>query len=88
MRNSPRNWPRATSKVALRDPEGVMLAVLHVEEVWQPDREAEVQAVFDTTSARPSRRRLRHQQGESLVRRRHASKASRSRITTIFATCA
>ena len=30
-----------SSKVALRDPEGVMLAVLHVEEVWQPDRKAE-----------------------------------------------
>jgi len=27
-----------TSKVALRDPEGVMLGVLHVEDVWQPDR--------------------------------------------------
>jgi sulfate adenylyltransferase len=40
-----------TSKVALRDPEGVMLAVLHVEEVWQPDRKAEAQAVFASTSA-------------------------------------
>ena len=40
-----------TSKVALRDPEGVMLAVLHVEEVWQPDRKAEAKAVFDSTSA-------------------------------------
>jgi sulfate adenylyltransferase len=40
-----------TSKVALRDPEGVMLAVLNVEEVWQPDRKAEVQAVFASTSA-------------------------------------
>ena len=40
-----------TSKVALRDPEGVMLAVLHVEEVWQPDRKTEAQAVFGTTSA-------------------------------------
>ncbi len=39
-----------SSKVALRDPEGVMLAVLHVEEVWQPDRKAEAQAVFSTTS--------------------------------------
>lgn len=39
------------SKVALRDPEGVMLAVLHVEEVWQPDRKAEAQSVFGTTSA-------------------------------------
>src|SRR5271155_5753517 len=39
-----------SSKVALRDPEGVMLAVLHVEEVWQPDRQAEAKAVFNSTS--------------------------------------
>jgi sulfate adenylyltransferase len=39
-----------TSKVALRDPEGVMLAVLHVEDVWQPERQAEAKAVFNTTS--------------------------------------
>src|SRR5262249_23246589 len=38
------------SKIALRDSEGVMLAVLHVEDVWQPDRKAEAQAVFGTTS--------------------------------------
>ncbi len=40
-----------TSKIALRDPEGVMLAVLSVEEVWQPDRKSEAQAVFASTSA-------------------------------------
>ena len=40
-----------SSKVALRDPEGVMLAVLHVEDVWQPDRKAEAHAVFASTSA-------------------------------------
>jgi sulfate adenylyltransferase len=40
-----------TSKVALRDPEGVMLAVLNVEEIWQPDRKAEAQAVFASTSS-------------------------------------
>ncbi|HWF93037.1 MAG TPA: bifunctional sulfate adenylyltransferase/adenylylsulfate kinase [Terriglobales bacterium] len=40
-----------SSKIALRDPEGVMLAVLHVEDVWQPDREAEAKSVFGTTSA-------------------------------------
>ncbi|HZZ14709.1 MAG TPA: hypothetical protein VFE08_01980, partial [Candidatus Sulfotelmatobacter sp.] len=40
-----------TSKVALRDPEGVMLAVLNVEEVWQADRKAEAKAVFGSTSA-------------------------------------
>jgi sulfate adenylyltransferase len=39
-----------SSKIALRDPEGVMLAVLHVEDVWQPDRKAEAEAVFGTTS--------------------------------------
>ncbi len=39
-----------SSKVALRDPEGVMLAVLHVEDVWQPDRSAEAKAVFNSTS--------------------------------------
>jgi len=32
--------------VALRDPEGVMLAALHVEEIWQPDRESEVEQVY------------------------------------------
>jgi sulfate adenylyltransferase len=39
-----------SSKIALRDPEGVMLAVLHVEDVWQPDRKAEAASVFKTTS--------------------------------------
>jgi sulfate adenylyltransferase len=39
--------PGAT--VALRDTEGVMLAALHVEEVWQPDRAAEAQSVYGTT---------------------------------------
>jgi sulfate adenylyltransferase len=38
------------SKIALRDPEGVMSAVLHVEEVWHPDREAEANSVFGTKS--------------------------------------
>jgi sulfate adenylyltransferase len=38
------------SKIALRDPEGVMLAALHAQEVWQPDRLAEAEAVYGTTS--------------------------------------
>jgi len=37
------------SLLALRDPEGVMLAVLHVEDVWWPDLEAEAKAVYGTT---------------------------------------
>jgi sulfate adenylyltransferase len=35
--------------LALRDPEGLMLAVLHVADVWQPDREREAAQVFGTT---------------------------------------
>ena len=41
---------QGSSKIALRDAEGVMLAVLHVEDVWKPDRKAEAEAVFRTTS--------------------------------------
>jgi len=37
-----------TSVLALRDPEGVMLAALHVEEIWEIDREASAQATFGT----------------------------------------
>ena len=37
--------------LALRDAEGVMLAALHVDEVYQPDRMAEAEAVFGTMDA-------------------------------------
>ncbi len=32
--------------IALRDLEGVLLAVFHIEEIWRPDRAAEAQALF------------------------------------------
>ena len=35
-------------KIVLRDPEGVMLAVLHVKDKWKPDRKAESESVFAT----------------------------------------
>jgi len=38
------------SSLALRDAEGVMLAALEVEDVWQPGRTAEAAAVFGTTN--------------------------------------
>jgi sulfate adenylyltransferase len=41
---------RVGGMLALRDPEGVMLAALHVKEMWEPDREASAQAAFGTTS--------------------------------------
>jgi sulfate adenylyltransferase len=40
----------AGDKLALRDPEGVMVGVLTVADVWQPDRQAEAAGVFGTTS--------------------------------------
>jgi sulfate adenylyltransferase len=36
--------------IALRDPEGLMLAALHVNEVWQADRLTEAKAVYGTTN--------------------------------------
>ena len=38
-----------STKLALRDEEGVMLAALHVEDVWEPDVEEEAFKVFGTT---------------------------------------
>lgn len=38
------------SNLALRDAEGVMIAALNVEDVWQPDRQVEANAVFGTTN--------------------------------------
>ncbi len=40
----------AGSMLALRDPEGAMLAALQVEEVWKPDRLEEALQVYGTTS--------------------------------------
>ncbi len=36
--------------LALRDPEGVMLAALHVEEAWKPDLTAEARSVYGGTN--------------------------------------
>jgi sulfate adenylyltransferase len=36
--------------IALRDAEGVMLAALHVEEVWEPNRVGEAEMVFGTAN--------------------------------------
>jgi sulfate adenylyltransferase len=37
-------------EVALRDPEGVMLALLYVEEIWTPDRDLEASRVFGSNN--------------------------------------
>ncbi len=40
----------AGDRLTLRHPEGMALGLLTVSDVWQPDREAEAQAVFGTTN--------------------------------------
>ena len=37
-------------RLALRDHEGMLLGVLNVEDVWQPDRLAEAESIYGTTS--------------------------------------
>ena len=37
-------------EIALRDPEGVMLAILHVEDIWTPDRDEEARRVFGSNN--------------------------------------
>ena len=39
-------------KLALRDPEGLLIAVLDVEEIWEPDPKAHAQAVYGTTDTK------------------------------------
>ncbi len=38
-------------RIALRDLTGVLLAILHVGDLWQPDQEKEAEKVFGTASA-------------------------------------
>jgi sulfate adenylyltransferase len=38
------------NQIALRDPEGFMLAVLTIEDVWQPDKTREAEALFGTAN--------------------------------------
>ena len=54
--------------LALRDPEGVMLAVLHVEELWEIDREAKAKAAYATTdTAHPAVAQLLAREGQVTV---------------------
>ncbi len=43
---------KAGDKLALRDQEGFILAILTAEDIWQPDLEAEAEAVFGTTDTK------------------------------------
>jgi sulfate adenylyltransferase len=41
---------KSGDKLALRNPEGVLLASLDVEDIWKPDRQAEAEAVYGTSN--------------------------------------
>jgi sulfate adenylyltransferase len=56
------------TKIALRDAEGLLLAALHVGEVWQPDVRAEAAAVYGTEDPEhPGVRYLLERKGEMYV---------------------
>ncbi|MCB2167859.1 MAG: bifunctional sulfate adenylyltransferase/adenylylsulfate kinase [Deltaproteobacteria bacterium] len=54
--------------VALRDPEGFLLAILHIDEIWPLDREKEAQRVYGTTDTHhPGVHYLYHRSGDYCV---------------------
>jgi sulfate adenylyltransferase len=58
----------AGASLALRDPEGFLLAVLHVEDIWPVEREREAMAVFGTRDiAHPGVRHLYYATGDHYV---------------------
>jgi sulfate adenylyltransferase len=58
----------AGQSVALRDPEGFLLAVLHIEDIWEVEREKEARQVFGTLDERhPGVRHLFHATGDHYV---------------------
>ncbi|WJW75310.1 bifunctional sulfate adenylyltransferase/adenylylsulfate kinase [Thiohalobacter sp. IOR34] len=55
-------------KIALRDGEGFMPAVLTVEDIWQPDKRHEAERIYGTTSeAHPGVRYLYEQVGDTYI---------------------
>ena len=59
---------KKSGMLALRDSEGVMLAALHVEDAWEPDRKAEATSVYGTEDgAHPAVRFLLEQSGTHYV---------------------
>jgi sulfate adenylyltransferase len=54
--------------VTLLDPEGFMLAILHVEDIWKIDKQAEAEAIYGTTSEHhPGVKYLLNQSGDYYI---------------------
>jgi len=58
----------AGQSVVIRDPEGFLLAIMHVEDIWKPDKRKEAQLVYGTTDkAHPGVDNLLRNAGEYYV---------------------
>lgn len=58
----------AGQSVVIRDPEGFLLAVMHIEDVWRPDKEKEAALLYGTTDiSHPGVSQLFHQAGEVYI---------------------
>ena len=44
----------AGQSVALRDPEGYLLAVMHIEDIWPVEREKEARLIYGTAQIKPT----------------------------------
>ncbi len=52
-------------RLALNDQEGFLLAILHIKEIWQPDKEKEAQLIYGTVDSQkhPGAKKVLQQQG-------------------------
>lgn len=58
----------AGQSIAIRDPEGFLLAVMHVEDIWTPDKEKEASLLFRTSDpSHPGVHHLFHRTGDLYV---------------------
>ena len=74
--------------IALRDPEGVLIATLQIQDIWTPDKAKRGLGVFGTDDAEAPRRGLPDEHGQPGVCRRHGCAASNRRPTMISRLCA
>ncbi|BBO79489.1 bifunctional sulfate adenylyltransferase/adenylylsulfate kinase [Desulfosarcina ovata] len=58
----------AGQSIVIRDPEGFLLAIMHVEDIWKPDKEKEAKLLYGTTNrAHPGVAHLLRNTGEFYV---------------------
>ena len=56
------------TRIALRNPEGVLIAIMDVSDIWRPDKESEAKRVFGTTDdSHPGVNYLMHKAGSTYL---------------------